>query len=169
MLRSDVLKLIPAIPPLPTGYTIGGWWRRGEPEGHSLSILVPHNGWLDELQDLPLNIESLGRTVPMRGEKFIINNMQVSFHPYEDEYFGAALLHITGNLVFDMLIRGIAKQKGLSLSQYGLFDHKERIAGADEYQIFYALDLEYVPPEERNVPNIGYKFVENTSTILKRR
>lgn len=165
--KDDVCKLIADLSPLPAEYTVCSWYRRGVDEGNSLNIVVPHNGWTNDLQDLPFNVEYIGKTKWVNGEQFYIRNTLINFCPVEDDYWGSTVLYLTGNTLFTLLIRNHAKQKGLKLNQYGLWDHSERIAGLTERQIFYMLDLEYVKPEDRTAQN-GYKLTDNNSTIIQR-
>jgi DNA polymerase/3'-5' exonuclease PolX len=71
---------------------------------------------------------------------------------------GAALMHFTGNELFNRSIRLLANSKGYSLSQHGLCkievqdgrESKIFVAGETEQSIFDALDIPYRPPHERN-------------------
>jgi DNA polymerase (family 10) len=56
---------------------------------------------------------------------------------------------VTSGSLMDKASRSLAKSKRLILNEYGLWRGNERIAGADEKEIFKALGLEYVPPEQR--------------------
>ena len=78
------------------------------------------------------------------------------------EELGAALLHFTGNDIFNRSIRLLASKKGMSLNEHGLFKNvirknREklnkgiRIAGETEQGIFDALGIPYRPPTERTV------------------
>ncbi|KAJ3013687.1 hypothetical protein HKX48_005620 [Thoreauomyces humboldtii] len=79
--------------------------------------------------------------------------------PFEE--MGSALLHWTGNDIFNRSMRALASTKGMSLSQHGLFDgvirqNREkihggrRIASRTEEEIFEALGVPYRPPAERD-------------------
>ncbi|TPX58650.1 DNA-directed DNA polymerase [Spizellomyces sp. 'palustris'] len=75
---------------------------------------------------------------------------------------GAALLHYTGNDIFNRSMRKLASLQGMRLSQHGLFANVmrgkggtkvtegKRIAGSTEEEIFTALGVPYRPPEERD-------------------
>ncbi|KAJ3336917.1 hypothetical protein HDU93_001985 [Gonapodya sp. JEL0774] len=74
---------------------------------------------------------------------------------------GAALMHWTGNDIFNRSIRLLARKNGMNLSQKGLFTDVTRgvggvktntgirIAGQTEEEIFDALGVPYRKPEER--------------------
>ncbi len=63
--------------------------------------------------------------------------------------YGAALQYFTGSKTHNVALRRIARQKGLKLSEYGLFRGDRMIAGRTEEEIYAALGLRYVPPEMR--------------------
>ena len=67
--------------------------------------------------------------------------------------FYPALLHLTGSGSFNQKLRLHANSLNMKLNQYGLFkldDHKETIIPINsELDIFNALLLKYIPPEQR--------------------
>lgn len=61
-----------------------------------------------------------------------------------------ALLHFTGSKEHNIKLRNIAKSKGYSLSQHGLYRPSGYVEGlTTEKKIFKALGLDYVPPQNR--------------------
>ncbi|MBN2409995.1 MAG: PHP domain-containing protein, partial [Candidatus Aminicenantes bacterium] len=46
-------------------------------------------------------------------------------------------------------LRGLAKDKGLKISEYGVFRGSRKIAGRDENEVYAALGLPFIPPEMR--------------------
>ncbi len=77
--------------------------------------------------------------------------IQVDLRVVNDEIFGAALLYFTGNKEHNIILRRIAIEKGLKLSEYGLFDKKtdKRVAGRTEEEVYKKLGLDYIEPEMR--------------------
>jgi DNA polymerase (family 10) len=69
------------------------------------------------------------------------------------ESFGAALAYFTGSKDHNVTLRKIAIEKGLKLNEYGLFkvDGDACVASETEESIYAALDLQYVPPEMREM------------------
>src|SRR5581483_5643775 len=67
------------------------------------------------------------------------------------EDFTTALHHFTGSKAHHARLRGIAKERGLTLSEWGLTRSEggEKIPIADEAEIYAALGLPYMPPELR--------------------
>lgn len=82
----------------------------------------------------------------------ICRRIDILFVPIEE--VGAAILHFTGNSIFNRCIRFLATKKGMKLNQKGLFFRSgdsvgECIAGATELEIFQKLGLDYWSPETR--------------------
>ncbi len=68
----------------------------------------------------------------------------------EAESFGSALQYFTGSKDHGVKVRQLALKKGLSLSEYGLFDrHKKNVASATEEEVYKKIGLQYVEPEMR--------------------
>ncbi|MBI2652037.1 DNA polymerase/3'-5' exonuclease PolX [Candidatus Woesearchaeota archaeon] len=77
--------------------------------------------------------------------------IQVDLRVLDDNIFGAALLYFTGNKEHNIILRRIAIEKGLKLSEYGLFNNKsnKRVAGRTEEEVYKKLGLDYIEPEMR--------------------
>ncbi|HQK63677.1 MAG TPA: DNA polymerase/3'-5' exonuclease PolX [Candidatus Staskawiczbacteria bacterium] len=63
--------------------------------------------------------------------------------------YGSALQYFTGNKDHNILTRKIAIEKGLKLSEYGLFKGSKQIAGQTEEGVYKALGMKYPEPELR--------------------
>lgn len=63
--------------------------------------------------------------------------------------YGSALQYFTGSKEHNIVIRKIAIDKGLKLSEYGLFRGPKMIAGKTEEEIYKTLGMEWIPPELR--------------------
>jgi DNA polymerase (family 10) len=63
--------------------------------------------------------------------------------------FGSALLYFTGSRAHTVALRQLALAQGLRLNEYGLFRGKRRIAGKTEQEVYAALSLPYLQPQER--------------------
>jgi DNA polymerase (family X) len=63
--------------------------------------------------------------------------------------YGSALQYFTGSKEHNIATRRIAMEKGLKLSEYGLFKGKKMIAAETEEEIYKALDMDWMPPEMR--------------------
>jgi len=65
------------------------------------------------------------------------------------ESYGSALQYFTGNKDHNIITRKIAIEKGLKLSEYGLFSGKKMIASRTEEDVYKAIGLPYIEPELR--------------------
>uniref|UniRef100_A0A7C6A978 DNA-directed DNA polymerase n=1 Tax=candidate division WOR-3 bacterium TaxID=2052148 RepID=A0A7C6A978_UNCW3 len=63
--------------------------------------------------------------------------------------FGAALQYFTGSKAHNIKLRTLAKDKGLKVSEYGVFRGNRFIAGRTEEEVYKVLGLAWVPPELR--------------------
>jgi DNA polymerase (family 10) len=75
--------------------------------------------------------------------------VQVDLRVVPAESFGAALQYFTGSKEHNVILRGMAKDRGLKINEYGVFRGEERIAGSEEADVYATLDLPWVPPELR--------------------
>jgi DNA polymerase (family X) len=74
---------------------------------------------------------------------------QVDLRIVGEKDFGAALQYFTGSKAHNIKLRGLAKERGLKISEYGVFRGVKRIAGRDEEDVYGALGLPVFPPEMR--------------------
>jgi len=77
--------------------------------------------------------------------------IQVDLRVMNDKIFGAALLYFTGNKEHNIILRRIAIEKNMKLSEYGLFDKKTNklVAGRTEEEVYKKLGMDYIEPEMR--------------------
>ncbi len=81
---------------------------------------------------------------------------QVDLRTVSAVEFPAAWLYFTGSKEHNVFLRGRAREKGLTLNEYGLFplvdgeaDREHPLDCPDEAALYAALDLPFVPPELR--------------------
>lgn len=81
------------------------------------------------------------------------SGMQVDLRVVEDNVFGAALCYFTGSKTHNILVREMAKKKGLKVNEYGVFKPSKgkeiSIAGKTEEGMFEAVGLPFIEPELR--------------------
>jgi DNA polymerase (family 10) len=75
--------------------------------------------------------------------------IQVDLRVISEKEYPYALIYFTGSKEHNTILRGIAKDKGLKLNEYGLYRGEKLIECKDEAQIYKALGMEYIPPELR--------------------
>jgi len=63
--------------------------------------------------------------------------------------YGSALQYFTGSKEHNIATRKIAMDRGLKLSEYGLFRGLKMIAGKTEEEVYKALGMDWIPPELR--------------------
>jgi DNA polymerase (family 10) len=80
-----------------------------------------------------------------------LRDLQVDVRVVEPSSWGAALIYFTGSKAHNVRIRERALRRGVTLNEYGLFarDGDERLAGADEAEVYRALGLAWIPPTLR--------------------
>ena len=80
-------------------------------------------------------------------------NVQVDLRVINDQEWGAALLYFTGSKEHNIYLRTLAREKGLKISEYGVFDasSQKRLAGKNEKEIYDLFGLQFIPPELREM------------------
>ncbi|MBS7637485.1 DNA polymerase/3'-5' exonuclease PolX, partial [Candidatus Bathyarchaeota archaeon] len=91
---------------------------------------------------------SKGRT---RSTVILGKGVRVDLRVVPPESYGAALQYFTGSKEHNIKLRKMAKERGLKLSEYGLFERGsgKRIAGGKEWEIYHHLGLSWIEPELR--------------------
>lgn len=143
-------------------YEICGSYRRGNSMIGDLEMLIgiTSNNDIDKIQT---DIIVISDEILVRGQRnmsVIINDIQVdtkiAYYPTE---WAFALLHFTGNSMFNIIMRAKAKRMGYKMNEKGIFmrDTNERIAahGTNIFQterdIFDFLKMDFKKPEDRNI------------------
>jgi DNA polymerase (family 10) len=115
---------------------------------------------MDVFTSLPRVKEVLAHG-PTRSSVLTKDNIQVDLRVMEKDTFGAALVYFTGSKAHNIHLRKLAIEKGLKVSEYGVFSTRggsapggkkkgdKRIAGKTEEDVYKALGMSYVPPELR--------------------
>lgn len=97
----------------------------------------------------------------MNGMKEVINKgetkatiilqsgIQVDLRVVNDTSFGACLQYFTGSKQHNVKLRGLAKEMGYKINEYGVFQGDKIVAGKEEEDIYKALSLQWIPPELR--------------------
>ena len=66
-----------------------------------------------------------------------------------EKSYGSALQYFTGSQGHNIATRKLAIDKGLKLSEWGVFKGSKQIAGKTEEEVYKAIGLSYIPPELR--------------------
>lgn len=86
---------------------------------------------------------------PTKSTILLPSGIQADLRLVAPDEYAYALLHFTGSAEHNVALRGLAKERGLKLNEYGLWRGEERVAAASEREIFDALGLAEIPPELR--------------------
>jgi DNA polymerase (family 10) len=149
---------------------VAGSYRRGRETIGDIDVLV-------DADDANAVMDQLGRfeelaTVIGRGDtKMSIRlgrGLQIDLRVVPAKSFGAALQYFTGSKDHNVILRGMAKDRGLRINEYGVFrvgtagsavpettgeppaaTDLEYIAGRTEEEVYATLDLPWFPPEIR--------------------
>lgn len=130
---------------------VAGSYRRGKETVGDLDILAVANDPVKAMDDFA-RFEGLA-DVLARGETKmsvrLTSGLQVDLRVVPAESFGAALQYFTGSQAHNIVLRGLAKDRGLKINEYGVFRGEKRIAGRTEEEVYATLDLPCFPPEMR--------------------
>ncbi|MGA2258503.1 MAG: DNA polymerase/3'-5' exonuclease PolX, partial [Thermoguttaceae bacterium] len=128
-----------------------GSYRRGRETVGDLDLLAVAAGAavvMDHMAAYPSLAE-----VQARGETKLTARLRTGLHldlrVVPAESFGAAMQYFTGSKAHNVVVRGLAKDRGLKVNEYGVFRGDEQIAGRSEEDVYAALDLPWFPPEMR--------------------
>ncbi|MDG1894591.1 MAG: DNA polymerase/3'-5' exonuclease PolX [Fuerstiella sp.] len=77
------------------------------------------------------------------------SGVELDLRVVADSSYGASMQYFTGSKEHNVVVRQRAKDLGLKVNEYGVFQGDEQIAGATEEDVYAALNLPWIPPELR--------------------
>ena len=85
------------------------------------------------------------------------DGLQIDLRVVAPEAFGAALQYFTGSRDHNVRVRELARRRGLTISEYGVFEEKSgrRVAGDTEEDVYATVGLPWIPAELRDEWNPG--------------
>jgi len=128
-----------------------GSYRRGKDTVGDLDLLVvadPPADAMDRFATFPEVADVLARGDTKMSVRLQFG-LQVDLRVVGAESFGAALQYFTGSKAHNVELRGMARQKGLKINEYGVFRGDQRVAGRTEEEVYAAVGLPWIPPELR--------------------
>lgn len=133
-----------------------GSYRRGKETVGDLDILVVGSD-VQQVMDCLAQYPDVASTIVRGDTKMSIRlqiGLQVDLRVVPARSFGAALQYFTGSKEHNVLLRGLAKSRGLKINEYGVFrvhedDEDEYVAGATEADVYGTLQLPVFAPELR--------------------
>ena len=134
---------------------VAGSYRRGKDTIGDLDFLVVSSDVEKVMDHFAAFDESAG--VIGRGPTKIAirlaSGLQVDMRVVPAESFGAALVYFTGSKDHNIILRSLAKDRGLKINEYGVFrvdtKREKLIAGRTEKEVYDTLGLPWIPPELR--------------------
>jgi len=132
-----------------------GSYRRGRDTVGDLDMLVVSKQSaevMDRLAAFPSVAQVIGRGDTKMSVR-LGAGLQVDLRVVPAESFGAALQYFTGSKDHNVRLRGMAKDKGLKINEYGVYrmqgDKETYVAGRTERDVYGTLGLPVFPPELR--------------------
>ena len=140
---------------------VAGSYRRGKETIGDLDLLVDAKD-ADAVMDHLAKFGDVAAVIGRGDTKLSIRlarGLQIDLRVVPTKSFGAALQYFTGSKDHNVILRGMAKDRGLKINEYGVFrvgkkaseegDDGEYIAGKKECDVYAAMDLPCFPPEIR--------------------
>jgi len=167
----DIENRLKSLPGVKEAIVAGSVRRMKETIGDADFLVISENPKyvMDFFVSMPEVIDVISKGDTKSSVK-LKTGMDVDIRVLPVESFGAALQYFTGSKDHNIALRRIAQEKGLKLSEYGLFKENKQVAGKTEEEVYKTLGLQWIPPElrentgeikaamENKLPNlIGYK------------
>ena len=165
------LKKIPEV----NRIEIAGSLRRGKETIGDLDILIESN-LPDKVMDLFTELKEVKEILAKGNTKSSVvleNNLEADLRVVDKSSFGVALLYFTGSKEHNVVLRTIAKKKGLKINEYGIYKEgrKEvKIGGESEEEVYKLMNMQWIPPELReNRGEIEKAQKNNLPKLIERK
>ena len=149
-------------------FDFAGSYRRGKETVGDLDMLVVSKNSeqvMDHFASFPRLQEIIARGETKMSVR-LKTSFQIDLRVVSEDSFGAAYQYFTGSQAHNVQLRGLARQRGLKINEYGLFQVGDEgdvyIAGKTEEDLYAALDLPLFPPELREARR-EFEWAENNS------
>jgi DNA polymerase (family 10) len=134
---------------------IAGSYRRGKETIGDLDFLVVSSE-VQRVMDTFGAFAEVAEVVargPTKMSVRLAHGLQVDLRVVPAASFGAALVYFTGSKDHNIVLRSLAKDRGLKINEYGVFrtgkGEDKLVAGQTEEDVYATLDLPWIPPELR--------------------
>ena len=149
-------------------FDFAGSYRRGKETVGDLDMLVVSEKGeqvMDHFASFPRVQEIIARGETKMSVR-LKTSFQIDLRVVSEDSFGAAYQYFTGSQAHNVQLRGLARQRGLKINEYGLFKVSDEgdvyIAGKTEEELYAALDLPAFAPELREARR-EFEWAENNS------
>lgn len=145
--------------------SVAGSFRRGKETVGDLDFLVALKSGANskDVMDYFVSIPEVEHIYGKGDTKSMVRfdgGLDADLRVVEEKSFGAALQYFTGGKEHNVVLRKIAKKKGLKLNEYGVFEFLggrasqrrsdlRQIARKTESEVYKMLGLKFIPPELR--------------------
>ena len=152
-LAEQLLDRVRAAPGV-TRAEIAGSVRRYKETNGDVDIVAAVNGPVEPVMEAFAAAPGVAELLARGGTKCSVrlrDGLQADLRVVEEKQFPTALHHFTGSKQHHVKLRGIARDKGLSISEYGLarLDGGATLQPESEEALYGLLGLQLVPPELR--------------------
>ncbi len=164
----DIENRLKSLSEVKTAIAAGSVRRMKETIGDADFLVISNNPKkvMGFFVSMPEVIDVIGKGETKSSVK-LKTGMDADIRVLPEESFGAALQYFTGSKDHNVALRRIAQEKGLKLSEYGLFNGYKLVAGKTEEEIYEALGLQWVPPELReNTGEIEYAMSSKLPKLI---
>lgn len=155
LIGENVVNQLKKLPEVKEIELAGSLRRRKETIG-DIDILVSadpadHQKIMDHLVNLPNVEEVIAKGETKSSIRIKESHRQVDVRIISKNEWGAALQYFTGSKEHNVHIRKVAREKGLKLSEYGIFKMSDgkKVAGPTEEEVYAKLGMKWMPPEMR--------------------
>ena len=131
--------------------SLAGSLRRGKETIGDVDILVVSKNpkkVMNFFCSLP-NIEKIWGKGGTKASVHMKDGFDMDLRIVSKKSYGSALQYFTGSKEHNIITRKIAIDKGLKLSEYGVFRGSKMIAGSTEQEVYKAIGLNWMAPEIR--------------------
>jgi DNA polymerase (family 10) len=152
---NEILQEIQKIPAVQKAVLAGSLRRKKETVGDIDIVILADPASRKKIVSRIIALPQVERVLAKGSTKVSMllkyQQVQVDIRLVHDYEFGSAMLYFTGSKEHNIKLRTIAKERGLKINEYGIFDNAsgKRMAGATEEEIYHFLNLKYIPPEKR--------------------
>jgi DNA polymerase (family 10) len=103
---------------------------------------------MERFVDMP-QVESIIAQGETKSSVVLKSGIHVDLRIVTSENYPYALQYFTGSKEHNTVLRGIAKEEGYKLNEYGLFKGDQLLPCKTENEIYHTLGLDEIPPELR--------------------
>ncbi len=143
----EKLKKLPEVKKI----SLAGSLRRGKETIGDVDFLVVSRNpkkTMDYFVALP-GVKKVWGKGGTKASVHMVGGYDMDLRVVPEKSYGSALQYFTGSQTHNIATRRMAIDKGLKLSEYGIFKGGKNIAGKTEEEVYKVLGLPYVAPELR--------------------